>query len=256
LTYIKFLKLKYLEPKLTIVPTYDLDLLWHTHMSVPQVYTQDCQRLCNMVVNHDDSIADSKLRVSFQECKIKWKQYYNEEYIERYAAQSNNIYSKKSSSPKSHSIFTHSIFDPRYHRGYFVHRMYAYCERWCCKQSDKSEWTNTIAQYCNRYERITWYLTQHNYITLLLVLLVSCIAFATYVVIHWWSILLFLSLFSINANIMRQLLIHANSNSLLTSNKRIGLILFTVIYFPSSEPDKPGLLSSQSPYYNSHKKKK
>merc|ERR1719254_391532 len=38
-----------------IVPTYDVDLLWHAHMTYPQLYRRHCSEFVGFVVWHDDS---------------------------------------------------------------------------------------------------------------------------------------------------------------------------------------------------------
>ena len=37
-----------------IVPAYDMDLFWHTHMAFPAAYREDTMRICGFVPYHDD----------------------------------------------------------------------------------------------------------------------------------------------------------------------------------------------------------
>ena len=41
-----------------LVPTYDMDLMWHAHMSYPAAYQSDMLRIALRRVGHDDSIND------------------------------------------------------------------------------------------------------------------------------------------------------------------------------------------------------
>lgn len=68
-----------------IVPTYQIDLMWHTHMltSINQ-YHADCMRINKRKLEHDDSLTDrtdgSVLDKNFKDtCKL-WKKVYDQEY--------------------------------------------------------------------------------------------------------------------------------------------------------------------------------
>jgi len=39
-----------------LVPTYDMDLMWHAHMAHPVAYVADCQRVAKRLISHDDSV--------------------------------------------------------------------------------------------------------------------------------------------------------------------------------------------------------
>jgi hypothetical protein len=41
-----------------LCPTYDIDLIWHTHMTLPHAYRTDTRDFLGKVVDHDDSIND------------------------------------------------------------------------------------------------------------------------------------------------------------------------------------------------------
>jgi hypothetical protein len=64
-----------------IVPTYDIDLMWHTHMAFPVEYRRDCLRVAGREVAHDDSVNDrsegSKLTLSAAETRILWSSLYH-----------------------------------------------------------------------------------------------------------------------------------------------------------------------------------
>jgi hypothetical protein len=41
-----------------LVPAYDMDLMWHAHMSHPASYHADMLRIAQRCVGHDDGIND------------------------------------------------------------------------------------------------------------------------------------------------------------------------------------------------------
>eukprot|EP00961_Rhodomonas_salina_P042210 567285-Rhodomonas_salina.2 len=46
------------HPLAFIVPTYDMDLMWHTHLAFPCNYEQTCLLLAGFAVRHDHSVND------------------------------------------------------------------------------------------------------------------------------------------------------------------------------------------------------
>ena len=69
-----------------IVPTYQIDLMWHTHILASFAgYDADCIELTGSTLNHDDSLndrsEDSALDVGFKLTKALWKQTYDEDYV-------------------------------------------------------------------------------------------------------------------------------------------------------------------------------
>ncbi|KAJ1480522.1 hypothetical protein T484DRAFT_1900964 [Baffinella frigidus] len=64
-----------------IVPTYDIDLMWHTHMAFPEDYRKDSLRLAGRVVPHDDSVNDrsegSKLAICAANTQKVWMELYS-----------------------------------------------------------------------------------------------------------------------------------------------------------------------------------
>jgi hypothetical protein len=85
--YFKFLKLKprARESKVMLVPTYQIDLIWHTHiLSSITDYNKDCRVIMGEVMNHDDSLTDRSiggvLDVSYKSMVKLWKEEYNCEY--------------------------------------------------------------------------------------------------------------------------------------------------------------------------------
>jgi hypothetical protein len=46
------------DSKFFLVPTYDIDLIWHAHQLNPIAYSDDMTRILGKVLNHDDSDSD------------------------------------------------------------------------------------------------------------------------------------------------------------------------------------------------------
>ena len=76
--YRLMLGLMRLHPEQFIVPTYDIDNIWHTHLAFPQNYLELCHCLVGRHVGHDDSVNDraegSKLRVCTAATERLWNQ--------------------------------------------------------------------------------------------------------------------------------------------------------------------------------------
>ncbi|CAM4920349.1 unnamed protein product [Rotaria socialis] len=72
-----------LDPKNSlIVPTFNIDLIWHTHMRYPRRYIHDTQILCDFVLNHDDSIEKNVLSAAYNQTTKRWKEAYKSNYGE------------------------------------------------------------------------------------------------------------------------------------------------------------------------------
>lgn len=50
--YIMFLALKHQHPQVAIVPSQEIDRVWHTHILDTQKYAQDCQQVFGCVLHH------------------------------------------------------------------------------------------------------------------------------------------------------------------------------------------------------------
>jgi hypothetical protein len=62
------------------VPTFDIDLIWHTNMRYPSDYHAFTKVECGFILNHDDSIESSILSDAFQSTAKRGKQTYQTEY--------------------------------------------------------------------------------------------------------------------------------------------------------------------------------
>jgi hypothetical protein len=63
-----------------IVPTFDIDLIWHSHMRHPSHYHQFSIALCGFILDHDDSIEQNTLSNNYQKTADRWKATYNTDY--------------------------------------------------------------------------------------------------------------------------------------------------------------------------------
>ena len=67
-----------------LTPTYQIDLIWHTHMRHPHLYRLDTGRIFSDVLNHSDEETDrspgSKLAKGWETTKRLWEGYYGEPY--------------------------------------------------------------------------------------------------------------------------------------------------------------------------------
>lgn len=76
--YVSFIKLG--RKNTMIVPTFDIDFIWHTHMRYPFDYREFSTALCGFVLDHDDSISPQLLSDSYKDTKNRWKAVYQTDY--------------------------------------------------------------------------------------------------------------------------------------------------------------------------------
>ncbi|XP_057865152.1 glycine-rich domain-containing protein 2 isoform X2 [Cryptomeria japonica] len=66
------------------VPTYDIDLMWHSHQLQPVAYRRDMLKMLGKVLEHDDMDSDrsqgKKLDVGFRETTRQWETTYGRRY--------------------------------------------------------------------------------------------------------------------------------------------------------------------------------
>jgi hypothetical protein len=81
--YQKFLLLRTENPDAFLVPSYDIDLIWHAHQAHPLEYKDDTVRHIGCLFNHDDTTTDrspgSKLSTADQNTRQLWKDTFNNE---------------------------------------------------------------------------------------------------------------------------------------------------------------------------------
>ncbi|RUS76067.1 hypothetical protein EGW08_016171, partial [Elysia chlorotica] len=82
--YRKFLFLKSHNPAVFLVPCYDSDLMWHTHMLHPFFYKDDTEAYVGSLLHHDDSVNDrssgSKLSLSEAKTRNLWRKVFGEKF--------------------------------------------------------------------------------------------------------------------------------------------------------------------------------
>ncbi|KAF4982821.1 hypothetical protein FZEAL_1613 [Fusarium zealandicum] len=78
--YQKFCKLFKLSKNKTIVPTLDIDLVWHTHQCTAKYYGQAMNALVGKFINHDDTIAKGKLGDGFGDTRRLFRVHFGREY--------------------------------------------------------------------------------------------------------------------------------------------------------------------------------
>lgn len=59
--YVHFLQLAKAHPHETLVPTLDVDLIWHVHMLSPLDYRDDCYAMLGRILSHDDQVRRGRL---------------------------------------------------------------------------------------------------------------------------------------------------------------------------------------------------
>eukprot|EP00980_Cylindrotheca_fusiformis_P031075 scaffold25800_cov162-Cylindrotheca_fusiformis.AAC.1 len=86
--YHKFLRLrkKAIGTKIVLVPTFQIDLMWHTHiLSSVTGYFMDCKSIIGEAMNHDDNMSDRSvdgpLDRAFKHTKELWRGEYGEDYF-------------------------------------------------------------------------------------------------------------------------------------------------------------------------------
>ncbi|CAI7566607.1 unnamed protein product [Penicillium manginii] len=79
--YLKFLQL-IKESKSTLVPTLDIDLLWHTHQLSPAAYNKYCETHVGRRVNHVDTIHTASRSTGEDDTARLWAIRYGESYFD------------------------------------------------------------------------------------------------------------------------------------------------------------------------------
>src|SRR5579862_8056472 len=63
-----------------LVPTLDIDLVWHTHQLCPPFYNFVTLRDIGRFINHDDRVVPTQLNTDFRACGETWMEVFGEEY--------------------------------------------------------------------------------------------------------------------------------------------------------------------------------
>ena len=78
--YESFMRLFKQHPRSTLVPTLDIDLVWHTHQCSPNQYWTSSMTLAGRVINHNDELDKSTLRCGFKETARFYEMRFKDEY--------------------------------------------------------------------------------------------------------------------------------------------------------------------------------
>lgn len=78
--YSKFLDLLRLYDGTTIVPTLDIDLVWHTHQCAAAFYARGTRAIVGRFVNHDDTIVQEDLSTGFDLSRKLFRVHFGREY--------------------------------------------------------------------------------------------------------------------------------------------------------------------------------
>ncbi len=84
LRYYRFMKLKTLSPSnILLIPTLDIEVIWQTHLSHPEIYRTDCLRLFGRIINHslltDDIEQFLKKQAFIETCQL-YEEHFGEKY--------------------------------------------------------------------------------------------------------------------------------------------------------------------------------
>ena len=78
--YRMMLTLKKTYPKLFVVPTYDMDIIWHTHLGFTRAYEKDCERIVGWILTHDDTVNDRSEGSKLNTCADHTVRLWSKEY--------------------------------------------------------------------------------------------------------------------------------------------------------------------------------
>jgi len=79
--YSNFLRLFKLYPGTMLVPTLDIDLVWHTHQLSPQRYMDATRDLAGKFLDHDDKLGKETLDVGLEKTKKLFRIRFGKEYL-------------------------------------------------------------------------------------------------------------------------------------------------------------------------------
>jgi hypothetical protein len=80
LRYVKFMNLMRIQGSM-IVPTVDIDLVWHTHQLSSNRYEEWCTMNVGRAINHDDTVDGPELTNGLEHTKQLWAHAYREDYL-------------------------------------------------------------------------------------------------------------------------------------------------------------------------------
>ncbi|CAG8655314.1 8634_t:CDS:2 [Racocetra persica] len=78
--YLKFLSLIKEKSNIFLVPTFDIDLCWHTHQLHASFYRSFTKKHIGRIINHDDTSPKELLLINFEATAQAWNKKYHEPY--------------------------------------------------------------------------------------------------------------------------------------------------------------------------------
>lgn len=78
--YERFLKLFKLYPRAMLVPTLDIDLVWHTHQCSPAQYGLVIRQMTGRFIDHNDKLGTETLDPAFENTKALYRIRFADEY--------------------------------------------------------------------------------------------------------------------------------------------------------------------------------
>jgi hypothetical protein len=78
--YDRFLKLFKMYPRKMLVPTLDIDIVWHTHQCSPAQYMEATKMLAGRFIDHDDKLGSDKLDAGLENTINLYRVRFAEEY--------------------------------------------------------------------------------------------------------------------------------------------------------------------------------
>ena len=95
------------------VPTYDVDLIWHSHQLHPASYCKEMVEVLGKVLEHDDTDSDrskgQKLDVGFSETTKQWEDMFGSRYWRAGAMYRGSAPSPITTTPCSSNILTKQV---------------------------------------------------------------------------------------------------------------------------------------------------
>ena len=76
--FVSFMKLA--NSDYMMVPTFDIDLIWHTIMRDPLAYEKLCIALCGCILDHNDALDPETISDAYQKTAERWEEVYQSEY--------------------------------------------------------------------------------------------------------------------------------------------------------------------------------
>jgi hypothetical protein len=78
--YEQFMALFKQHPSALLVPTLDIDLVWHTQQCSPRLYERYCERHAGRFINHNDTLGKRDLDDGMKNTKVLYESEYKEGY--------------------------------------------------------------------------------------------------------------------------------------------------------------------------------